>query len=65
MGATVSRVIECGDYSCFFFRESDGVLFGVATLRGAAVPSQLSFEPPRSSAIPPRISRPIGILAAA
>src|SRR5215207_4109381 len=64
MGATVSRVIECDGYSCFFFREPDGVLFGVATLRPAAAPAQLSFEPPRS-AIPPRIARPIGILAAA
>jgi glyoxalase family protein len=64
MGATVSRVIECDGYSCFFFREPDGVLFGVATRRRAAAPAQLSFEPPRS-AIPPRIARPIGILAAA
>jgi glyoxalase family protein len=64
MGATVSRVIECDGYSCFFFREPDGVLFGVATLRAATVPAQLSFEPPRA-AIPPRIARPIGILAAA
>jgi hypothetical protein len=64
MGATVSRVIECDGYSCFFFREPDGVLFGVATRRHASVPAQLSFEPPRS-AIPPRIARPIGILAAA
>ncbi len=63
MGATVSRVIECDGYSCFFFREPDGVLFGVATRRpGVAAPAQLSFEPPRS-AIPPRIARPIGILA--
>jgi len=65
MGATVSRVIECDGYSCFFFREPDGVLFGVATLRPATVPAQLSFEPPRSSAIPPRIARPVGILTAA
>jgi len=65
MGATVSRVIECDGYSCFFFREPDGVLFGVATQRRAApAPAQLSFEPPRS-AIPPRIARPIGILATA
>jgi len=64
MGATVSRVIECDGYSCFFFREPDGVLFGVATQRCSAGPAQLSFEPPRA-AIPPRIARPIGILAAA
>ncbi|MFL5833582.1 MAG: VOC family protein [Solirubrobacterales bacterium] len=65
MGATVSRVIECDGYSCFFFREPDGVLFGVATQRrGAIAPAQLSFEPPRS-AIPPRIARPIGILTTA
>jgi glyoxalase family protein len=64
MGATVSRVIECDGYSCFFFREPDGVLFGVATQRRASTPAQLSFEPPRS-AIPPRIARPIGILAPA
>lgn len=65
MGATVSRVIECDGYSCFFFREPDGVLFGVATQRPAPAPAQLSFAPPRATEIPPRISRPIGILAAA
>jgi glyoxalase family protein len=65
MGATVSRVIECDGYSCFFFREPDCVLFGVATLRPATVPAQLSFEPPSTVGIPPRITRPIGILAAA
>ena len=65
MGATVSRVIECDGYSCFFFREPDGVLFGVATRRGAPTPAQLSFAPPHSAAIPPRIARPVGILAAA
>ncbi|HEU5252660.1 MAG TPA: VOC family protein [Solirubrobacterales bacterium] len=64
MGATVSPVIECDGYRCFFFREPDGVLFGVATLRRAAAPAQLRFEPPRPAAIPPRIARPIGILAA-
>lgn len=65
MGATVSRVIECDGYRCFFFREPDGVLFGVATSqRRAATPSQLSFAPPHPAGIPPRIARPIGILAA-
>jgi glyoxalase family protein len=64
MGATVSRVIECDGYSCFFFREPDGVLFGVGTRRRTTTPAQLSFEPPRS-AIPPRIARPIGILTSA
>jgi glyoxalase family protein len=64
MGATVSRVIECEGYRCFFFREPDGVLFGVATHRApAAHPAR--FALPRSSEIPPRIARPIGILAAA
>jgi glyoxalase family protein len=64
MGATVSRVIECDDYSCFFFREPDGVLFGIATQRRETAPAQLSFSPPSSTEIPPRIARPIGILAA-
>ncbi|HEU5105956.1 MAG TPA: hypothetical protein VFU11_08945, partial [Solirubrobacterales bacterium] len=65
MGATVSRVIECDGYSCFFFREPDGVLFGVATLRRQPTPAQLSFAPPGPAAIPPRIARSIGILTAA
>ena len=65
MGATVSRLIECDGYRCFFFREPDGVLFGVATLRGAPAVAPPRFELPRSSEIPPRIARPIGVLAAA
>ncbi|HWO82271.1 MAG TPA: VOC family protein [Solirubrobacterales bacterium] len=65
MGATVSRLIDCDGYRCFFFREPDGVLFGVATLRGAPAESRPRFELPRPSEIPPRIARPIGILAAA
>jgi catechol 2,3-dioxygenase-like lactoylglutathione lyase family enzyme len=65
MGATVSRLIECDGYRCFFFREPDGVLFGVATLRDAPARTMPRFEPPRPSEIPPRIARPIGILAAA
>jgi catechol 2,3-dioxygenase-like lactoylglutathione lyase family enzyme len=65
MGATVSRVIDCDGYSCFFFREPDGVLFGVASLRRAPRSAQLSFQAPRAEAIPPRIARPIGILALA
>jgi glyoxalase family protein len=65
MGATVSRLIECDGYRCFFFREPDGVLFGVATLRGAPAVTPPRFELPRPSEIPPRIARPIGILAAA
>jgi hypothetical protein len=64
MGATVSRLIECDGYRCFFFREPDGVLFGVATLRGAPAQPRPRFELPRPSEIPPRIARPIGILAA-
>jgi glyoxalase family protein len=65
MGATVSRLIDCDGYRCFFFREPDGVLFGVATLRGAPAAATPRFELPRPSEIPPRIARPIGILAAA
>ncbi len=64
MGATVSRVIECEGYRCFFFREPDGVLFGVATRQAPAL-AQPRFELPRPAEIPPRIARPIGILAAA
>ena len=64
MGATVSRVIECDGYRCFFFREPDGVLFAVATRRCEPLPAQLAFQPPRAAEIPARISRPIGILAA-
>lgn len=63
MGATVSRVIECDGYRCFFFREPDGVLFGVATSHGAG--ARPRFQLPRSAEIPPRIARPIGILTAA
>jgi len=65
MGATVSRLIDCDGYRCFFFREPDGVLFGVATLRGVPAEAGPRFELPRPSEIPPRIARPIGILAAA
>ncbi|HVD40593.1 MAG TPA: VOC family protein [Solirubrobacterales bacterium] len=65
MGATVSRLIECDGYRCFFFREPDGVLFGVATLRSAPAQAHPRFELPQPSEIPPRIARPIGILAAA
>jgi glyoxalase family protein len=64
MGATVSRVIDCDGYRCFFFREPDGVLFGVAT-RQALSAARPRFELPRPAEIPPRIARPIGILAAA
>jgi glyoxalase family protein len=64
MGATVSRVIECEGYRCFFFREPDGVLFGVAT-RQAPAGARPRFELPRPAEIPARIARPIGILAAA
>lgn len=64
MGATVSRVIECDGYRCFFFREPDGVLFGVATRHAPGGPVQLSFKQPQPAEIPPRIARPIGILAA-
>jgi glyoxalase family protein len=64
MGATVSRVIECEGYRCFFFREPDGVLFGVAT-RNAPVGGALPrFQLPQPAEIPARIARPIGILAA-
>jgi hypothetical protein len=65
MGATVSRVIECEGYRCFFFREPDGVLFGVATRQASAGAARPRFELPRPAEIPPRIARPIGILAAA
>jgi glyoxalase family protein len=64
MGATVSRVIECDGYRCFFFREPDGVLFGVATHRAPAGAVQPRFTLPRPAEIPARIARPIGILAA-
>jgi catechol 2,3-dioxygenase-like lactoylglutathione lyase family enzyme len=64
MGATVSRLIECDGYRCFFFREPDGVLFGVATLRATPNAPHSSFALPQPSAIPPRIARPVGILAA-
>jgi glyoxalase family protein len=65
MGATVSRVIDCEGYRCFFFREPDGVLFGVATRHAPADAVQPRFQLPQPAAIPPRIARPIGILAAA
>lgn len=65
MGATVSRLIECDGYRCFFFREPDGVLFAVATRRAAGGALRSRFELPRVSEIPPRIARPIGVLAAA
>ncbi|HWT89845.1 MAG TPA: VOC family protein [Solirubrobacterales bacterium] len=65
MGATVSRVIDCDDYYCFFFREPDGVLFGVATRHAPAGALQPRFQLPQPSVIPARIARPIGILAAA
>jgi glyoxalase family protein len=65
MGATVSRLIECDGYRCFFFREPDGVLFGVATRQAPVGALQPRFQLPQSSAIPARIARPIGILAAA
>jgi glyoxalase family protein len=65
MGATVSRVIDCDGYRCFFFREPDGVLFGVATSGAPADASRRRFELPQPIEIPPRIARPIGILAAA
>jgi glyoxalase family protein len=65
MGATVSRVIECDGYRCFFFREPDGVLFGVATRQPAAGVARARFQLPGSHEIPARIARPIGILAAA
>jgi glyoxalase family protein len=64
MGATVSRLIECDGYRCFFFREPDGVLFGVATRPAPAGAPQPRFHLPQPSAIPARIARPIGILAA-
>ena len=65
MGATVSRVIECEGYRCFFFREPDGVLFAVATRNTPVGGAQQRFQLPRPAEIPPRIARPIGILAAA
>jgi glyoxalase family protein len=64
MGATVSRLIDCDGYRCFFFREPDGVLFGVATRHAPAGAPRPRFQPPRPSEIPARIARPIGILAA-
>jgi glyoxalase family protein len=64
MGATVSRQIDCDGYRCFFFREPDGVLFGVATRHVPAGAPQPRFQLPQPSAIPARIARPIGILAA-
>jgi glyoxalase family protein len=63
MGATVSRLIDCDGYRCFFFREPDGVLFGVATRQAAVAATQPRFRLPRPAEIPPRIARPIGILA--
>jgi glyoxalase family protein len=65
MGATVSRVIECEGYRCFFFREPDGVLFGVATRNALVGGTQPRFQLPQPAEIPARIARPIGILAAA
>lgn len=65
MGATVSRLIDCDVYRCFFFREPDGVLFGVATRQAPAGANQPRFQLPGPTEIPPRIARPIGILAAA
>jgi glyoxalase family protein len=65
MGATVSRVIECEGYRCFFFREPDGVLFGVATRNAPVGGTQPRFQLPQPAEIPPRIARPIGILTAA
>lgn len=65
MGATVSRLIECDGYRCFFFREPDGVLFGVATRHAPAGAIQPRFQLPQPSEIPPRIARPIAILAVA
>lgn len=65
MGATVSRLIDCDGYRCFFFREPDGVLFGVATRHAPAGAIPPRFELPLPAEIPPRIARPIGILAVA
>jgi glyoxalase family protein len=65
MGATVSRVIECGGYRCFFFREPDGVLFGVATRQPAGAATRPRFQLPGPQEIPPRIARPVGLLATA
>lgn len=64
MGATVSRLIDCDGYRCFFFREPDGVLFGVATQQAAAT-TPPRFQLPHPAEIPARIAQPIGILAAA
>jgi glyoxalase family protein len=64
MGATVSRLIDCDGYRCFFFREPDGVLFGVATQQAAAT-TPPRFQGPQTTEIPARIAQPIGILAAA
>lgn len=63
MGATVSRLIDCDGYRCFFFREPDGVLFGVATQQAAAT-TPPRFQLPLPTEIPARIAQPIGILAA-
>jgi len=65
MGATVSRVIECDGYRCFFFREPDGVLFGVATRHAAEGAIQPRFELPQPGEIPARIARPVGVLVTA
>lgn len=65
MGATVSRLIECDGYRCFFFREPDGVLFGVATRYAPAGAARPRFALPQAAEIPSRIARPIGILVAA
>src|SRR5215203_178763 len=63
MGATVSRVIDCDGYHCFFFREPDGVLFGVATRDAPAGGLRSRFQLPQPSQIPPRIARPVGLHA--
>jgi glyoxalase family protein len=65
MGATVSRLIDCDGYRCFFFREPDGVLFGVATHQAPVGALEPRFRLPQPSEIPARIARPIGILAVA
>jgi glyoxalase family protein len=65
MGATVSRVIDCEGCRCFFFREPDGVLFGVATRQAPAGVTRPRLQLPRPSQIPPRIARPVGLQAVA
>jgi len=65
MGATVSRLIDCDGYRCFFFREPDGVLFGVATQAAVAAEHGPRFVLPQPAAIPLRISRPVGLQALA